>query len=178
MNRIQVAPNFFLDEFVDPVTYFTTEDHGRSLIDEALFWIAQLVRDEYGKPLTINEWWKHLPEDMSNFDAEKFLNQMIELEVPVWSGLRTILCKIGAPKSAHKLGKAFDIRDKKIAGEEKIFMDIVRRLAAKFYSLGLRRMEDVSITIGWGHFDTNNVNCKPNSIRIIDKTKCTETIFI
>lgn len=181
MNRIKVAPNFYLDEFIDPVTYFTTPDHGLSLVDLALFAIAQEVRNDYGKPLTINDWWKHLPDDMNSFDPVKFLRQCEAISCPVWSGIRTELSSTGAPKSAHRLRgekvfRAFDIRDKKEKGEEKIFYDFVKKNPAKYYRLGLRRMEDKRVTIGWGHFDTLALNCKPNSIRIIDKTKCTETI--
>lgn len=182
MKRIQVNKNFCLDEFIDPVTYFTLPDHGLSLVDPSLFDIAQLLRDEYGNPLTINDWWKHLPEDFTDFDPVKFLRQCEAIGCPCWSGIRTDLTKVGAPASAHRLRgekvfRAIDIRDKKISGEEKILMDIVRNNAAKFYALGLRRTEDISITNGWLHGDTLNKNCKPNSIRVIDKTKCTETIY-
>lgn len=177
MNRIPINTNFYLDEFIDPVTYFNEPDHGLSKMDPSLFDIAQFVRTKYGKALTVNDWWKHLPADLTGFDPVKFLYEMIALEVPVWSGLRTALCEIGAALSAHKLGKAFDIRDKKIAGEEKVFKQIVNENAKQLHALGLRRIEDTSITIGWGHFDTEERNCKPNSIRVIDKTKCTETIY-
>lgn len=173
MNRIKVAQNFFLDEFVDPVTYFTEADHGLSKIDSALIDLAQLLRDEYDSPVYINRWWDYLPKDMNGFDPVKFLNEMIKKKVPVWSGLRTLLCKIGAIKSAHRLGKAIDPK-----GDEKRFMQIVRDNAKKFYEKGLRRLEDISITNGWLHMDTHPLNCKPNSIRIIDLTKCTETIYL
>lgn len=173
MNRIEVNKNFFLDEFVDPVTYFTTPDHGLSIMDPGLFDLAQLLRDHYGKPIYINRWFEHLPSDLHVFDPESFLRVMESKKVSVWSGLRTELCGIGAPKSAHKLAKAIDPK-----GDEKIFMKIVRDNASQFYALGLRRLEDISITKGWLHMDTHTANCKPNSIRVIDKTKCTETIYI
>lgn len=173
MNRIQLSPNLFLDEVVDPVTYFTESDNGLSKIDSSLIDIFQLLRDLHGSSININGWWKHLPNDLHVFDAEAFLRVMESKKVPVWSGLRTSLCSIGAPKSAHKLGKAIDPK-----GDEKVFMKIVRENAQQFYDLGLRRLEDISITNGWLHMDTHTANCKPNSIRVIDKTKCTETIYL
>lgn len=171
MTRIQVSPNFYLDEFIDPFTYFREPDNGLSKVDPALFKLAQLLRDKYGKSISINGWWKHLPENLIAFNPLQFLNEMIAKKVSVWSGLRTSLCTIGAPKSAHKLGKAIDPK-----GDEKIFMQIVRDNAKQFYDLGLCRLEDISITNGWLHMDTETRNCVPNSIRVIDKTKCTEVI--
>lgn len=183
MNRIQVNTNWYLDEFVDPVTYFTETDNGLSLVDPAIFDIIQFIREKYGSPLTCNDWWKHLPKDLHVFDPVAFLRVMESMGVPVWSGLRTELSDTGAKGSAHrirdeKVFRAFDIRDKKIKGEEKILMQIVRDNAKTLYDLGLRRTEDVSITPGWLHGDTWDKNCKPNSIRVIDKTKCTETIYL
>lgn len=172
MERIKVNNNFFLDEFIDPVTYFTDADNGLSKIDPSLIDCVQLLRDKYGKSINVNGWWKHLPVDLLVFDPVSFLGVMESKKVPVWSGLRTELCKIGATKSAHKLGKAIDPK-----GDEKIFMQIVRDNAKQFYDLGLRRTEDISITNGWLHMDTETRNCKPNSIRVIDRTKCTETIY-
>lgn len=173
IQRIPVSPNFNLDEFVDPVTYFTEPDHGLSKIDPALIDLAQLLRDLYGEAVYINRWWDHLPTDLIVFDPVAFLRLMETKKVPIWSGLRTFLCSIGAPKSAHKLGKAIDPK-----GDQKKFMRIVRDNVVQFYALGLRRLEDISITPGWLHMDTHTANCKPNSIRVIDKTKCTETIYI
>lgn len=173
MNRIQVNTNWYLDEFVDPVTYFTEPDNGLSKLDPSLFDLAQLLRDKFGNSISINGWWKRLPVDTHVFDPVAFLRVMEAKKVPVWSGLRTSLCNIGAQKSAHKLGKAIDPK-----GDEKVFMQIVRENAPQFYALGLRRLEDISITNGWLHMDTHSVNCKPNSIRVIDKTKCTETIYL
>lgn len=175
MNKIerkQVSKDFYLDEFIDPVTYFTDADNGLSKIDSSLIDCVQLLRDIYGSSISINGWWKHLPADMAVFDAAAFLGVMEAKKVPVWSGLRTSLCKIGAPKSAHKLGKAIDPK-----GDEQAFFKIVKDNARQFYDLGLRRLEDISITNGWLHMDTEERNCKPNSIRVIDRTKCTQTLY-
>lgn len=181
MERIKVNKNWFLDEFIDPVTYFTTLDHGLTLVDPSLFDISQLIRDEYNEQLTINDWWKHLPKDFTDFEPIKFLGQCEAIGVPCWSGIRTELTNVGAHGSAHRLRgekvfRAIDIRDKNKSGEEKVLMEIVRKNASKFYALGLRRAEDISITKGWLHLDTMNKNCEPNSIRVVDKTKCTEVI--
>jgi hypothetical protein len=173
MRRIQLSPNLFLDELVDPVTYFTEADNGLSKIDPSLIDIFQLLRDKYGATININGWWKHLPVDMVVFDPNAFLELMIAKKVPVWSGYRSPLCKIGASKSAHKKGKAIDPK-----GDEKKFMQIVRDNAKQFYDLGLRRLEDIKITNGWLHMDTLEQNTQPNSLRVVDLKKCTETIYL
>jgi hypothetical protein len=173
MNRIKLNTNLFLDELVDPVTYFTEPDNGLNKIDPQLIDIFQLLRDKYGSSININGWWKHLPVDLVVFDPVAFLELMQSKKVPVWSGYRSDLCKIGAKRSAHKLGKAIDPK-----GDEKKFMQIVRDNAQQFYDLGLRRLEDIKITKGWLHMDTLDQNTKPNSLRIVDLKKCTETIYL
>ena len=172
MERIRLTENFYLDEFVDPVTYFTDIDNGLARLDFNIVKCVQLLRTKAGHSININGWWKHLPEDVNGFDPVKFLNEMISKRVPVWSGFRSELCKIGASKSAHKLGKAVDPK-----GNQKEYYKIVEDNAQEFYALGLRRLEDISITNGWLHMDTEKRNCKPNSIRVIDRTKCTKTIY-
>ena len=163
MERIQLSANLFLDELVDPLTYFTEDDNGLSKIDKKLIPIFQLLRDKYGKSIGVNGWWKHLPADMIVFDPESFLNLMIKTKVPVWSGYRSPSCKIGAAKSAHKQGKAQDPK-----GDEKAFFKIVCENAKEFYILGLRRIENVKYTKGWLHGDTLTTNHQPNKIRIIN----------
>lgn len=171
MSRIKLNTNLYLDELVDPFTYFTEPDNGLSKLDPSLFDIFQLLRDLNGESININGWWKYLPVDLIVFDPLAFLKLMESKRVPVWSGYRSDKCSIGASKSAHKLGKAIDPK-----GDQKKFMQLVRDNVPQFYALGLRRLEDISITKGWLHMDTEPRNCKPNSIRVIDKTKCTETI--
>jgi len=163
MKRIQLSANLFLDELVDPLTYFTEVDNGLSKIDKKLIPIFQLLRDKYGRSIGVNGWWKHLPVDMVVFDPEAFLNLMIKMKIPVWSGYRSPSCKIGAAKSAHKQGKAKDPK-----GDEKEFFRIICENAKQFYDLGLRRIENVEYTRGWLHGDTLMTNHQPNKIRIIN----------
>lgn len=175
MKRIKLTPNFYLDEFIDPVTYFTECDHGLSKLDMNIVFCVQLLRTKSGHSIGINGWWRHLPKDcegMTTLESMDFLEEMTEKRVPVWSGFRSSLCKIGAAKSAHKLGKAVDPK-----GNEKEMFKIVEENAKDFYKLGLRRLEDISITKGWLHMDTETRNCKSDSIRVIDRTKCTKTIY-
>lgn len=174
--RIIVSENFYLDEFVDPHTYFNALNSGIGLLSEILFPIAQKLRDLYGKPISINNWWKYY-ENSSNLTNQQIISDIEYLnhhgKVNIWSGYRSSRCHVGARKSAHRYGLAIDPK-----GNEKKFFKIVKDNREEFYNLGLRRLEDISITPGWLHMDGALLNTKPNSIRVVDRTSCTETIFI
>lgn len=176
MQRITVSENFYLDEFIDPVTYFTQPDNGLSMIDKRIVDLAQLLRSKYGKSIGINNWWhalmkyiKENPEktivDFSNFYVKRGNFQ--------WSGYRSPRCRIGSPASAHKKSKAIDPK-----GDEKEFLKIIEDNALEFYRAGLRRIEDISITNGWLHMDTNDRNCLPNHINVVDRTKVVRRIKV
>lgn len=172
MERIRVSENFYLDEFIDPYTYFTDADNGRSRLDIRLIPIAQRLRTLYGNSITINNWWATFKKHEATNTPMQII-EMIENDNRIykWSGLRTIRCNIGAPKSAHRLGKAIDPK-----GNEKKMYQTIKDNAKEFYAMGVRRLEDISITNGWLHIDTLELNTSPNSIRIVDLTKCTETL--
>jgi len=57
MERIKVSKYFHLDEFIDVHAYINESDNGLSKIDKQLFEIADFVREKYGAPLEINNWW-------------------------------------------------------------------------------------------------------------------------
>jgi hypothetical protein len=179
MERIKLTKNFYLDEFVDPHTYFNSLDNGLSLIDEKIIDIAQLLRTIYGKPIYINNWWLYYTQNYKFKSIETIiLNIEKNKNINKWSGLRTNRCKIGSKTSAHRplvdnVCKAIDPK-----GNESKMFKIVEKYSEIFYFLGVRRLEDISITKGWLHIDTLEKNTQPNSIRVIDRVKCTKTIYI
>jgi hypothetical protein len=179
MKRIQVRPNYYLDEFIDPHTYFNTPDHGRSLIDERIFDVAQTLRYLLGRPLGINNWWG-LYNYHKNRKSQAEIIEMIE-ESPnhyKWSGIRTERTNVGASRSAHRVipsngmkGLAIDPK-----GNQHELFAIVKKHAEVFYAMGVRRLEDPKITPGWLHLDLLEKNTRPNSIRVIDRISATQTI--
>lgn len=168
--RIQVAPNFYLDEFVDPHTYFTRADHGLSLLDDNIINIAQELRNDLGKPMRINNWWSYYIANLS-FSQAKMIRKIEASDYSKWSGYRSYRCKIGSSRSAHRSGRAIDPK-----GDEEVMFNIVKKHARKYYNLGLRRLEDISITNGWLHMDTLERNTVPNSIRVVDLRRATQII--
>lgn len=172
--RIKVSKYFFLDEFVDPFTYFNENDNGLSKIDIRLFHIADMLRDKLGKPLRINNWW-HLYKQLEEkgWSEDKIIKTILASDYSKWSGYRSNKCTIGAKASAHRKGKAIDPK-----GDEKELFEIVEKNAKEFYALGLRRLEDISITKGWLHIDTMELNTTLGTIRVVDLKKVTKIIKI
>lgn len=170
MERIPVSKYFFLDELVDPFTYFNEPDSGLSKIDKKLFAIADFFREKYGSPLIVNNWYFVYLARTAH--GEK-LNDIItyitkEKTIRDWSGLRTEKCTEGSPTSAHRLGKAIDFKS-----DPKKMDKILKSNIKELHTLGLRRVEDISITPNWFHIDTLAKNVGKNEIRIITKTSGT-----
>src|SRR5690606_25577634 len=93
--RIRVSENFYLDEFIDPYTYFTEIDNGLSKIDKRLFTIAQLLRDLDGKPKTINNWWSYYKGKMNTTEIRQIIFNIEHSQAHrKWSGLRTVRCSV------------------------------------------------------------------------------------
>ena len=163
--RIPVTSNFYLDELVDPYTYFSDYDHGRGRLDDDAVNCVQLMRDLYGKPITINNWWDAYVEMyMDSFHVLEIIERIENSDsMRKWSGFRTEHCPIGAKRSAHKFGKAFDIR-----GDQNDYFDIIEANTRKFYKTGLKRIENPKITNGWLHLDTIERNHKVGFIRVIN----------
>jgi len=172
MTRIKVSENFYLDEFIDPHTYLYEVKNGLDQIDHRLFEMAQLLRDKWAKPISINTWWSYYKENETLLTCDQIIEDIEKMNtIRKWSGLRTERCSIGSAQSAHKQGKAIDC-----VGSGKDLFAIVKENAKDFYSIGLRRLEDWRITPTWLHLDTLERNTQPNSIRVVDLTKATEII--
>ncbi len=170
MERIKVSTYFFLDELVDPFTYFNEPDSGLSKLDKKLFAIADFFREKYGSALIVNNWFFVYLARKAHGENLKDIITYIEKEPTIrkWSGLRTDRCKIGSTTSAHRLGLAIDFKS-----DPKKMDKILKSNIKELHGLGLRRVEDISITPNWFHIDTLAKNVGKNEIRIITKTSGT-----
>jgi len=125
MERIKCTKNFYHDEFVYPNGDF-------NLMDSKIIIIAQWLRDTLGKSITIN-----------NYATGGQYKE---------SGLRSLTTTTGAKKSAHKEGKAIDI---KVAGmTAKEVYDWCLDHQMELYGLGVREIEDNAMTPTWTHIST------------------------
>lgn len=166
MERIRVAENFYLDEFIDIRSYLEDEDKGLSKIDPRIIDCAQLLRVFYGKSININTWWSLYLQLVKEGKSNDEIIDIIEnsKEVSKWSGFRPKYCPIGASKSAHKKGIAIDPK-----GDQNKLYEIVRANARAFYKIGLRRLENPAITPGWLHMDLSETNHNPGYIRVVNR---------
>lgn len=160
MERIKFNKYFYLDELVDPQTYLLEFDNGLSKLDKQLVKLLEVLREKYGKPLTVNNWWSEYEKYKDNSDV---LNYLINHKtIRKYSGFRSMLCPIGAKFSAHKQGKGIDIK-----GNPKDLFKLIEDNSQLFYDLGLRRLEDTKITTTWLHLDTWDKN-KTKGIEVVD----------
>jgi hypothetical protein len=155
LKYMKVSKNFVLQEFINPDTYKAKGEQSLYLIDKKLIDIAQFLRDDIGKPVTINDW--HTGGDFKE------------------SGLRDVNTSTGSPRSMHKSGKAIDVKVKGMTGEQ--WYQYVKKNAKKLYELGLRRIEDRKIATSWCHMDTKD-HGQPNVIQVIDLKEVVERIKI
>lgn len=142
MERIKISEHFYLDELVDVESYM----NGTYLIDDKLIAVIELLREKVGKPLFINNW----------ANGGKFQ----------YGGFRGQNAKVGAKFSAHKKGMAADIK----GVYPTVLLDIIEENAKEFYDVGLRRIEDISITPTWFHLDVWDKN-KTKGIEVVNLTK-------
>lgn len=150
---MKVSSNFILQEFIDPVTFKEHQNDSIKLIDKRLVDIAQYVRTLTGLSCIINNW--HLNGSYSE------------------SGLRRKDSKTGAKYSAHKEGKAIDLKISNWSGK-KMYQFILENLNP-LYSLGLRQIEHFEVTPTWLHLATRG---KDGEVQIIDTKKVRQIIKI
>jgi hypothetical protein len=118
--------HFVVQEFVPPEVYEKTGEPSIQLIDPAMTAFIQSIREDLGKPITINNWHK----------GGQFK----------YRGFRPEGCGVGAGHSAHLSGKALDfdvegyladeIREYLVANKDKYPM--------------ITRLEDA---VNWVHAD-------------------------
>lgn len=151
----KIGKYFVLEEFINPNDFSEHKEKSIELIDNRLIKIADFIRETVGKSVTINDW----------HTGGKFYE----------SGLREQNTKTGAKKSAHKEGKAIDVKVSGFGGKE--WYDFVKKYAKDLYQLGARRIEDKSLATTWLHIDTKE-HGYPNVITVIDLDSVVEKIKI
>lgn len=129
---MKVSNNFYIWEFVPPEVYNRFYESSTWFIDPACIKIAQFLRELGDKPLSINTW-----KDGGAFKE---------------SGFRLPDSKTGGKLSQHKFGRAIDLKGENI---EALYQWILGN-QAKAYELGIRCVEDFSVTKTWLHIDVRD----------------------
>lgn len=121
--------HFRIEELVPPDVFAKLGEKAWELFDESLLRGVDRMREHFG-PITINDWlW-----------GGKFKE----------SGYRNPDTKTGAPKSAHKRGKALDCKPKNCTPQE-MYAYVVDN-PTEFPEV--RRVEHIRFTPTWFHWDT------------------------
>lgn len=142
---MKVSNNFFLTEFVPKNIYEQFGEKSIWFVDPRIITIAQFVRDTFGLPVTINNWW-----DGGQYNE---------------SGYRTPHTKTGGDLSQHKFGRAVDI---KIDGmQPKEIYDHILSHENIFTAVGVRAIENIISTPTWVHLDCRNT-IDPTKILIVN----------
>lgn len=132
MKRIQITPNFFLDEFIDPSIYAARGERSVALMDHRMIMFAQWLREAAGRPLTINNWASG--------------GQFRE------SGLRRSDTRTGAKWSQHKYGRAIDIKCQGLTPRE-LFAIVKANEAYLIQHQLCTTIENLEYTVSWLHCD-------------------------
>lgn len=124
--RIKCTANFHQDEFLHPGETDITK------MDTKIILATQWIREQIGLPVTVN-----------NYATGGQYKE---------SGLRSLTTKTGAKKSAHKEGKAVDIKVKGMTAREVWDWCMDRQM--ELYALGIREIEHWEDTPTWTHLST------------------------
>jgi hypothetical protein len=132
MNRIKITDNFYLDEFIDPITYSERGEKSIQLMDMRIILAIQHLREVINKPITINSWASR--------------GQFRE------SGLRRADTRTGARWSQHKYGRALDFRVSGMTPRE-VHQVIHQHERTFIERQWITTLEDVRDTPSWTHID-------------------------
>ncbi len=121
--------SFILQELVAPTIFDRLGEDAWTLFDENALRALQALRDRFGA-LTVNDWHR------GGTYRE--------------SGLREQNTTTGAPKSAHKSGKAFDCKFRDV-----LLKDVYAAVTTRQDEFPLiRRVENIKFARTWLHVDT------------------------
>lgn len=127
--RNKLSKNFIIQEFVAEDIYKRFGSSSIWFIDKRIVELAQFLRDNFGKPVYINNWHKGGVRDES--------------------GYRLPNTSTGAEFSQHKFGRAIDLRIKDYTSEE--IRQYIRDVFPALLEMGLTTIEKNTPT--WVHID-------------------------
>lgn len=114
----------YIPKHFKPQEFLPNENYDLSVMDDRILELADLVRELLGVPCTINANGRTL------------------------CGFRPKDCKIGAPKSQHKLGKAVDLHPIGMTADDG--RTIIRKAVD---AGGLVNLGGVELGVNWIHID-------------------------
>ena len=124
---------FKIEEYVPPETAAARGEKAWELIDPRLVVVMDIIREELGVPITINDWL---------WGGDR-----------CWSGLRLAGSPYYSAYSQHTFGRAVDFLVKGYTA------DYVRKVIRKLFKQGKLPVKGLrlELNVGWVHLDLANV---------------------
>ena len=132
MNRDWRPKHFSLDELVDRVTLESHGENAWKLLDLDLVYAIDMLREYHGMPVTCNSW-----AIGGTFN---------------WRGYRPRYCTIGATRSMHREGCAFDLDMQGLSAEGA--RDLVRKLYREGRHGWIEKIRRIETGVNWLHVDS------------------------
>ena len=133
---MNISPHFKLEEFIPKNVYTQFGYNSVAFVDPRIVAVAEFVRNFFGKPVTINNWYKG-----GQFN---------------YRGFRDPKCTIGAKFSQHRFGRAIDINVQGMSSQE-VYRAILSNQDV-FMKAGLTTVENIVDTPTWNHLDCRVTN--------------------
>jgi len=140
-----LSKHFVIQEFVPKGIYDSFGDKSTWFIDPNLIKLAEVIREHFGKPMTINNW----------HTGGQFFER----------GFRVPESTTGARYSQHRFGRAIDFNVEGLAAHE-VYLEILNN-ESLFRLAGLSAMENIEFTKTWTHVDIRNIPLS-NNILIVN----------
>ena len=132
---MKIAPNFTLQEFIDPATYGQFGESSIWFLDQRVINIAQFIRERFKESVVINDW----------NTGGKYKE----------SGYRRPETTTGGAMSQHKFGRAIDVKliGRANNGANDLRNDITTNFDI-YRKFGLTAIEAAEFAPTWCHIDT------------------------
>lgn len=131
--------HFKLYELVSPLVYHKYKDFAWNFLNEELLQDLDYLREQWGKPLIINNWYRGGSYKESGFRCN--MDSIVKAKKDVYC-------------SCHLYGRAYDIKPVNISDVSNLYLCVIDNYD-KF--LTLSRIENIDKTPTWVHID-NMIN--------------------
>lgn len=149
----QASKNFLVEEFVPQKIYEKYGDASLWFVDPKIVNIAQLIRDYFGKSMTINNWHNGGSFNYRGFRPDSFYYQ--------WNAdISAYTSKRKGKLSQHRMGRAIDFNISGMTADE--VREEILKNEEMWIEAGVTTMEDAAYSKTWIHLDCRYRNNKKN----------------
>jgi len=140
----KASKNFLVQEFVPQKIYEKYRDSSLWFIDPKIVSLAQMMRDYFGKSMTINNW-----HNGGSFNYRGFRNDSFYYE---WdSSISAYKSKRKGKLSQHRMGRAIDCNISGMTADE--MREAIMSNEQQWLEMGITTIEDGAYSPTWLHFD-------------------------